>query len=107
MTGANTTGDYGNMLYEQQIVTTKATSTSSVPYATDGGTKILASPLYLARSGSVNGGSLSNLGSYGYYWSSSVCSSSYAYYLHLDSSDVYPQVDYYRASGRSVRCVSE
>jgi hypothetical protein len=42
----------------------------------------------------------------GNYWSSSV-SGAYAYYLDFTSTYVYPNANYYRASGFSVRCVAE
>lgn len=47
------------------------------------------------------------LGSYGYYWSSSLSSTTAGYYLYFYSGAVYPQYSYYRAYGFSARCVAE
>lgn len=53
-------------------------------------------------------GSVSSQGSYGYWWSSTPYPSNarYAYYLYLDSSNVYPQSSNSKANGRSVRCLA-
>jgi len=51
-------------------------------------------------------GALTNVGSYGYYWSASP-SSSYGYYLSFSSGYVYPESTSSRANGFSVRCVQE
>jgi hypothetical protein len=51
-------------------------------------------------------GSLSNVGSNGYYWSASP-GSSCGYSLYFYSSSVFPANNYYRANGFSVRCVQE
>ena len=59
-------------------------------------------------SGGVNGGSVGNRGSVGYFWSSTAYGSSYAYYLYLYSSNVYPGTNSYsKYDGRSVRCVAQ
>jgi len=50
-------------------------------------------------------GSLVNVGTYGYYWSSTV-SGTDARYLFFSSSDAY-MYTYYRAYGRSVRCLKD
>ena len=63
-------------------------------------------PYYLLRGGDLNYSSLSNAGSYGYYWSSTPSGSSYAYYLFFGSGNV-DTVNYgYRYIGQSVRCVA-
>ena len=51
------------------------------------------------------GSSIFNVGSRGYYWSSSWYSADYAYYMYFYSSSVYPQSNYYRYDGFSVRAV--
>ena len=48
-----------------------------------------------------------NQGSNGYYWSSTVDSSSDAYDLYLDTSDVYPADYGFKYLGFSVRCIAE
>ena len=64
-------------------------------------------PNNFVYSGYVSGSSVSNRGSYGYYWSSSANDSNYAYYLYFYSSLVLPGTNNYsKYSGRMVRCVS-
>lgn len=52
-------------------------------------------------------GSVSRVGSYGYYWSASPLSESNGYHLHFGSGFVYPANNSFRANGFSVRCVQE
>ncbi|MBQ8156640.1 hypothetical protein IJ101_02530 [Candidatus Saccharibacteria bacterium] len=61
----------------------------------------LSTPL----SGYFDRGSASIQGSYGYFWSSTRCNSSYMYYLDVGSSYVYPQSFGNRNRGSSVRCL--
>ena len=63
-------------------------------------------PVNLTLSGNVNSSSRNNQGSYGYYWSSTVYSSDYAYGLYLDSSTVFPADYHVKYSGFSVRCIA-
>jgi len=67
----------------------------------------LADNLSLRFNGFIYGGSLGSSGSFGYYWSSTVLSSSYAYGLHFGSGSVDPAYYYYRDYGFSVRLVRE
>ena len=62
-------------------------------------------PLYLARSGGINGGSLNGAGGYSYYWSSTVNNSENVRNLYFNSSNVYPEGNGYRYNGFSLRCV--
>ena len=62
--------------------------------------------VFLPAAGNRNGTSLNNVGSNGYYWSSSYNNSSSACYLYFDSGNVRPYNSYYRYRGRSVRLVS-
>ncbi len=64
-----------------------------------------SAPVNFVLSGNYYG-YLRYVGSYGYYWSSTVSDSNYAYILRLTSSLVSPQSIYYRYNGYSVRCVS-
>ena len=74
----------------------------------DGGfNKIRTAPLWLARSGYVDSSSLDGTGGCGRYWSSTVNSSSSAYYLDFDLGAVYPTGNVSRSSGYSVRCVAQ
>lgn len=63
--------------------------------------------IFFPAAGYASGGSMRDVGSYGYYWSSSLNSSgsNYAYYLTFNSSDVNPQYNGYRYYGFSVRGV--
>ena len=47
---------------------------------------------------------VSDVGSFGFYWSSTPSNANYAYNLGFDSSDIYPQNYIYRSYGFSVRC---
>ena len=68
-----------------------------------------APTLFLPAAGYRNysNGSLTNVGSTGYYCSSSVNSSTYAYYLYFLSSTVFPGPNGNRGNSFSVRCVAE
>jgi uncharacterized protein (TIGR02145 family) len=59
--------------------------------------------LYSGRVNSI--GSLSNQGSSGYWWSSAEFSANNAYHLYVFTSLVYPQNNYNKYYGFSVRCV--
>ena len=61
--------------------------------------------VFLPAAGDRNGSSVIIVGSYGYYWSSSYCNSSSAYYLDFNGSylDTYYRSRYYGQSVRLVR----
>lgn len=67
----------------------------------------LVESLGFVRAGYVLSGSLNNAGNYGYYWSSTVESSSGARYLNFSSTYVNPANSNVRYSGFSVRCVKD
>ncbi len=78
-----------------------------VGYAPNAFTTIMNThPLYFIRSGYLNDTTLYSFGAYGYYWSSTVNSSSYAYYLYFVSTALRPAYSSSRYVGRSVRCLS-
>ena len=83
-----------------------ASSPTGDGYTTNGFNNIRISPLWLARSGSVYGGSLSTGGGGGY-WSSTVGGSSVAYQLYFYSGGVDPTSGNSRHYGYSIRCVAE
>ena len=58
-------------------------------------------------SGDVYEGLVSGQGSKGFYWSSSVANADYAYYLQLNSSNVYPSFGQIKYDGFAVRCVAK
>ena len=93
--------EFGNLLYAYDAVTS-----NSGGYATNGLNIMRSTPLFFVRSGYVNGGSLSNRASHGDYWSSQAYSSTLAYYLDFDSSDIYSANGGGRYYGFSVRCVA-
>jgi len=63
-------------------------------------------PFYLLYSGRVDSGSLYNVGSNGYYWSSTAYNASHAYRLLFSSSSVGPSYNYNRYGGFSIRCLA-
>ena len=88
-TGGNSTSDF-NILYSSY-------NSSSA---------LRSSPVNFTLSGYVNSGSRNHQDFYGNYWSSTVCSSDYAYNLSLGASNVYPADYGYKYNGLSVRCVA-
>ena len=66
-----------------------------------------AGAVFLPAAGFRNGTSVSSVGSYGYYWSSSYLNSTYAFNLFFYSGSVYPGSSDRRYYGFSVRLVSE
>ena len=67
--------------------------------------RINGNSIFFPASGLRNGTGLNNRGSYGDYWSSSLNSQTYGYYLVFDSTGVSPAYDNYRFYGFSVRAV--
>ena len=65
--------------------------------------------VFLPAAGNRTGTSVSNVGSIGYYWSSTCSSSDNAYKVSFSSGDLYPSnySDLYRYEGRSVRLCAE
>ena len=62
--------------------------------------------IFIPAVGIYDGTTLYGSGPYGYYWSSTFYSSSYAYLLRFNSSGVYTD-DYYRYYGFSVRAIQD
>ena len=78
---------------------------------TGSGAKLTESPLVFKRSGRVGGGSLTHLGSYGHYWSSTLYGIEHSYHLFFDINSVFPANDGRyggggRSDGKSIRCVA-
>lgn len=65
-----------------------------------------AGVVFLPAAGSRDGAGVSDVGSYGYYWSSTANGSSRAYNLYFSSGNVNPASGLIRPRGRSVRLVS-
>ena len=102
----NVNNEFGRMLYEEGITAALSNGNESVGYATGGFNKLRSNPYYFVRSGSIYGGTLTDPSVYGFYWSSTVSSSTYAYSLSFSGTDIYPARNYSRFTGRSVRCVA-
>ena len=94
------------MLYKAGITSNLSAGNESVGYATGGFNKIRSNPYYFVRSGDINNNTLVGSGVSGRYWSSTVSSSTNAYILCFNGTDIYPARSYYRYVGRSVRCVA-
>ena len=102
----NVNNEFGRMLYGEGITAALSNGNESVGYATGGFNKLRSNPYYFVRPGDIYGGTLSNPGVNGYYWSSTVISSTSAYPLYFNGTDIYPARNGNRCSGRSVRCVA-
>ena len=102
----NVNNEFGRMLYQAEITAKVSAGDDSVGYTTGGFNKLRSNPYYFVRSGSIYGGTLGNPGVYGFYWSSTVSSSTDAYNLFFISTGIYPARNNLRYLGRSVRCVA-
>lgn len=63
--------------------------------------------LFLPAAGRRDGSGVDNVGSHGYYWSSTHYDSDHAYNVYFRSSSVNPHSSDYRRSGYSVRLITE
>ena len=99
--GDAATRQFGNLWYTSGIIT----SVSGSSYATNGFNNIRTSPLFFVRGGYVYGSSLVNSGSFGFYWSSSVVSTSDACSAYFRSSLITSANYSTRSDGLSIRCV--
>lgn len=70
-----------------------------------GSTKIKGSPYNFLFSGFTNGTKLGNVGTNGYYWTSTINNGNYAYRLRIDSSNVTTN-GIYRFYGYPIRCIA-
>ncbi len=94
-------GKYGALMQQQGVW-----SGSSNAYV-DGGFNLLrTSPLYFEQFGYINDGSLSDLGSTGLYWSSTIINNDNAYNLIFKKTGIWPGGFFnYKCLGRPVRCM--
>lgn len=94
--------EFGSMLVAEGIIT----NPTGDSYATDGLNNIRISPLWLARSGYIYSGTLTQTGDMGSYWSSTVQRSESAYTLVFGPWDARPAAtNFERGHGFSVRCL--
>ena len=83
------------------------TGSQNVGYAPNAFATIMTThPLYFIRSGYLDGTTLYYFGDSGYYWSSTVYSSTFAYGLGFNSGGLYPAFRNHRYDGWSLRCLS-
>ena len=102
----NEYNEFGIMLYKAGITLNLSAGNESVGYKAGGFNKLRSNPYYFVRSGNIDGGTLYGSGVNGFYWSSTVSSSTYAYGLSFDGTDIYPGRNSGRYLGRSVRCIA-
>lgn len=69
--------------------------------------KINGASVFFPAAGYYSGTTLGYRGAGGYYWASTLSSSTHGRYLYFDSSGVYPQSSNYRFYGFSVRAVQK
>ncbi|MBR3249006.1 InlB B-repeat-containing protein [Candidatus Saccharibacteria bacterium] len=100
-TDTATTREFGE-LWRAAGITSSLTATS---FATDGFLNIRQAPLFFARGGFVSGTTFSGGASGGSWWSSSVYSTTNAYYAYFTGSSIYSALNYNRSLGMSVRCI--
>ena len=87
---------------------TLITTTYGITSSSAGSTKLRSSPLDFAYTGYYNtSGSLNNETTNGNFWSRTVNDSSNAYNLNFNSSNVNPQNNGNRGTGRSLRCTAK
>lgn len=104
--------DYNTMFYENAVATSLTTSQNISVGIVSGNEKRLGSePIYFARSGQVYGGYVDWGGTNGYYWTSTVNSSNYAYLVSFSwnsngATNLVPARTSSRYYGRTVRCVA-
>ena len=102
----NVNNEFGRMLYQAEITAKVSAGDDSVGYTTGGFNKLRSNPYYFVRSGDIGGGLLDSPGVYGFYWSSTVSSSTSAYSLAFGgNNEIYPARGYGNY-GWSVRCVA-
>ena len=102
----NVNNEFGRMLYQAEITAKVSAGDGSVGYTTGGFNKLRSNPYYFVRSGDIGGGLLDSPGVYGFYWSSTVSSSTSAYSLAFGgNNEIYPARGYGNY-GWSVRCVA-
>ncbi|MBR0467499.1 hypothetical protein IJJ53_01120 [Candidatus Saccharibacteria bacterium] len=96
--------EFGELLYEQGIVTSKTSTT----YATDGFNNIRKSPLWFTRGGLITDNTLYEPNSYGgYYQSSTIKSNTTAFQLNFNKNNIQPaSTQYTRRIGTLVRCLA-
>ena len=104
----NIYNEFGRMLYGEGITAALSNGNESVGYynGVTSFNKLRSNPYYFVRSGFIDGGTLYSPGVLGFYWSSTVSSSTSAYNLGFNGTNIYPALNSNRYSGLSVRCVA-
>ncbi len=107
-----TMSDFNKLLLAQGVTSgTDLSGGQGTGYTSAGFTRIRSTgvngdPLYFVRSGLVNGTTLFHSSAFGYYWSSTVQSSSNGYDLGFGFRSVNPASRDSRSNGISVRCIA-
>ena len=99
-----TAREFGQLWYKAGI-TGSPTATS---YATNGFLKIRRSPLFFVRGGNVGETKFGGGANTGNWWSSTVVSTTRAYVAYFGGTNInsaYNGGNFYRYSGRSIRCI--
>ena len=104
----NVNNEFGRMLYREGITAALSNGSKSVGYynGVTSFNKLRSNPYYFVRSGFIDGGTMYSPGVLGFYWSSTVSSSTSAYNLGFNGTNIYPALNSNRYSGLSVRCVA-
>ena len=103
----NSYNEFGRLFYNSAYnITNNIAGSGNVGYKTGGFNALRTSPLWFVRSGYIDNGTLSVSAADGIYWSSTVASSTNAYYLSFNSRGISPANSYYRNSGWSIRCIA-
>ena len=100
------TRDFNFLLVQYGIAVNYVGVDSNATWATSGYNNIQANPIYIPRSGYLDGGSISDKASYGCLWSGTTISGTNAYDLRYGSSGVYPAYGNNRQYGFPVRCIT-
>lgn len=102
----NSYNEFGRLFYGYNITNNLANGTSSVGYKSGGLNALRTSPLWFVRSGNVDNGTLNKPAVDGYYWPSTVASSTNAYSFVFYGSNIVPAHSNGRFNGRSIRCIA-
>ena len=98
------TKSYSNLLFQAGVIG----KIDGSGYADGGFEKLTSSPMSFLHAGyhTTTGTSVSSRGSLGNYWSKSSSSTTNAYNLNFNSSNVNPRNNNTKANGLTVRCVA-
>ena len=103
----NEYNEFGRMLFKAGITSNLSAGNESVGYAIGGFNKLRSNPYYFVRSGGIGGHILVNFGINGFYFSSTVDSSTNDYGLFFNNAGgIYPARSSSRHYGWTIRCIA-